>query len=76
MYAENIIEQIQELLRSSESLWTTSDIANYLVLSKSAVDTRIIVKPNFPQPLMFSELRAKRWDPVSVREWAKNQQAA
>jgi predicted DNA-binding transcriptional regulator AlpA len=76
MYAESLLEQIQELLKSNESLWTTAEIAEYLALSKSTVDNRIIVRKGFPKPLYFSAQRVQRWEPASVRKWAKQQRAA
>lgn len=74
MYSEALLAEIKELIETSkDSLWTCADIAKYLNLSKSSVQGRIIVRPDFPTPYVFSETRTKRWDSKEVRKWAQKQ---
>lgn len=74
MYSEALLSEIKELIdNQKETLWTYADIAEFLKLSKSTVQTRIAVRPDFPTPFVFSEEKTKRWAPEEVRKWVKKQ---
>jgi hypothetical protein len=74
MYSEALLAEIKELIDAQrETLWSAADIAEFLKLSKSSVQNRIVPRPDFPSPFVFSEQRTKRWDPKEVRKWAYKQ---
>ena len=73
MYPAELLREIRELLNTEDStLWKIADIAEYLNFSISTVQNRFIVRPDFPAPYMFSELKSKRWEPEEVRNWARS----
>lgn len=73
---EEILERVKNLEnQTSEKLWTSSDIANYLQLSKGSVESRVLYKPGFPKAMSFGESkqRTRRWSSWAVKEWAAKQ---
>jgi len=68
---KELIEMLKANRFSDETLWNADDIAVYLRLSKSSVQSRIINQPSFPRPFRLGELRGRRWQPKEVKEWVK-----
>lgn len=59
----------------SEKLWTAAEIADYLNLSKSSVQSRIICKPDFPKAVKLPS-GGRRWVPEEVKKWALSHREA
>lgn len=59
---------------NDNSLWTASDIARYMRLSTSSVQSRVITRNNFPRAVRIPTekgLGGRRWYPKEVRDWAR-----
>lgn len=71
--AQTILHSIETLMRrQSDDLWGAEEIASYLKLSKSSVQCRILILPNFPPPVQLpsGEKRGtKRWVAKEVIAW-------
>ena len=68
------MSDIQELLEhlrkyNEASLWDAQDIATYLKLAKSTVQSHVICKADFPKAIKINGTR--RWKPTEVRAWAE-----
>lgn len=61
--------------KNEEPLWTASEIAHYLNLSKSSVQGRVICRPDFPRAIKLPS-GGRRWVPAEVRDWALKQREA
>jgi len=59
---------------ADDILWTFSEIADYLKLSTFTVETKVVVRPDFPkalQPCLGSPRGQKRWFARDVMDWAR-----
>lgn len=63
---QELIEQLKEL--NKPRLWDAQDIADYLKLAKSTVQSHVICKPDFPLATKVNGTR--RWHPDEVQAWA------
>jgi len=68
---KELIDVLKRIEISDETLWDAGDIATYLRLSKSSVQSRIIPKSGFPRAIRLGEIRGRRWQPKEVKEWVK-----
>ena len=68
---KELIETLKANSFSDKTLWNAEDIAVYLRLSKSSVQSRIINQAGFPRAIRLGELRGRRWQPKEVKEWVK-----
>ena len=74
---KNVIQEILEELRyqgrNNDALWDANDIARYMRLSKSTVQSRIICKRNFPRALRMptsdTGMGGRRWLAKEVKQW-------
>lgn len=76
-----LLEILNELkAQSSETseLWNASDIARYLRLSQSSVQSRVIVRKDFPRAVRIpteNGLGGRRWYAKEVKHWlSKNRE--
>ncbi len=63
-----------------DELWTFDDIATYLKLSQYTVERRVVVQPDFPEPLQpcassKGSKAVKRWFGGEVIKWARQNRA-
>ena len=56
-------------LTQDDALWTAGDIAAYLSLAKSTVQSHILNDPSFPQPITLPKTGGKRWPQSLVKAW-------
>ena len=64
----------------TDSLWTISHVAEYLVISEAAADYAA-TQPDFPRPIVLPSRgtgarQIKRWHPEKVRAWAAAREVA
>jgi hypothetical protein len=62
--------------RVQDDLWSAGDIAAYLKLKKSTVQSRLLCLPHFPKPVTIpttDEGGGKRWIAKEVKAWALKQ---
>lgn len=70
-----ILSQILDELKTGNAdkrLWSMDDIGNYLGLSASTVQTRIVCKPDFPKAISIPTGTGhtnRRWYPNEVKDW-------
>lgn len=74
-WLDKLIDIINNYQRPSE-LWKVVDIATYLKLSVSSVQSRVICRDDFPSPIYIPSVTlngkgGKRWYADEVIEWAK-----
>ena len=73
-----LLEILNELkAQSSEKaeLWNISDIARYMRLSSSSVQSRIIARKDFPRAVRIptdNGLGGRRWYAKEVKHWLAN----
>jgi len=72
--AQEILEELRYQGRNNDALWDTGDdIARYMKLSKSTVQSRIICKQSFPRALRMptseTGLGGRRWLAKEVKQW-------
>lgn len=53
----------------ADRLWSTKEIAEYLLLSEHTVSQKIVVQPSFPTPTQPTA--SKRWFAGEVITWAR-----
>ncbi|MFM2480174.1 helix-turn-helix transcriptional regulator [Celerinatantimonas sp. YJH-8] len=70
---DEILEELRYQGRGNDSLWDAGDIARYMHLSKSTVQSRIICRENFPRavrlPTSETGLGSRRWLAQEVKQW-------
>ncbi|WP_241086826.1 helix-turn-helix transcriptional regulator [Candidatus Vondammii sp. HM_W22] len=71
--AQEILEELRYQGRNNDALWDADDIARYMKLSKSTVQSRIICKQNFPRALRMptseTGMGGRRWLAKEVKQW-------
>lgn len=69
-----ILKELQAQNHLKGELWDTTDIARYLKLAKSTVQTRILRHPEFPPALRLPTSArgqgGRRWLAEEVKRWA------
>ena len=70
----DILEQLLERLGDLQqpTLWDAEDIARYLKLAKSTVQSHVLCKPDFPKHKTV-ENRVRLWEPEVVKFWVLQQ---
>lgn len=71
--AQEILNELKFQNNNNDSLWDADDIARYMKLSKSTVQSRIICKSNFPRALRMPTSDnggGRRWLAKEVKAWA------
>ena len=64
-------ELLIELRRLNQPrLWDAGDIADYLNLAKSTVQSHVLPKPDFPPAVKINGTR--RWKPEEIQAWAES----
>ncbi|MDR5777370.1 MULTISPECIES: hypothetical protein [unclassified Caballeronia] len=75
---ENLIERLVAALENrrplSETLWSVDQIAQWLGLSKTTVEMRVVTRPGFPSSFrpVDSKQAQRRWFASDVLEWARS----
>lgn len=78
MDEENLIERLIMALENrrplSETLWSVDQIAQWLGLSKTTVEMRVVTRPGFPTPFrpVDSKQAQRRWFANDVLGWARS----
>lgn len=71
--AQKILEELRYQGRNNDALWDAGDIAHYMKLSKSTVQSRIICKKSFPialrMPTSETGMGGRRWLAKEVKQW-------
>ncbi|MFM0061384.1 hypothetical protein PQR64_37895 [Paraburkholderia phytofirmans] len=60
--------------KAEETLWSVEQIAQWLGLSKSTVELRVVTRPGFPSALrpVDSKQAQRRWFASDVMQWARS----
>lgn len=70
---EDILQELRYHSKNCDGLWDAEDIARYMKLAKSTVQSRIICKPSFPRPLRVPTsdigMGGRRWLAKEVKQW-------
>ena len=73
-----LIEILHELkaqtAANDDRLWNANDIARYMNLSTSSVQSRVIARRDFPRAVRIPTdkgLGGRRWYPDEVKTWVK-----
>ena len=70
---EEILAELRQQNTSSDALWDAEDIAYYMRLSKSTVQSRVITRSNFPRALRMPTSSVgyggRRWLAKEVKQW-------
>lgn len=76
MEEDRTLTELVKQLRSinAPQLWDAQDIASYLKLAKSTVQSHVLCKPTFPVAVKINGTR--RWLPDEVQDWAKRSREA
>ena len=53
-------------ITQDDRLWTIDDIAEYLQVSKSTVEHKVLTSDTFPSPVRIGH---PRWYPSEVKHW-------
>lgn len=67
-----ILTEIRRLQGSESEVWRTDDVAKFLKLSKSSVQSRVISRPDFPRAVRIPSENGtggKRWYAREVKAW-------
>ena len=71
---KELIEILSRNNLSNNTLWDMDDLAEFMRLSKSSVQSRVINQRHFPRvisiPLSTGKQSNRRWLPKEVKEWA------
>lgn len=73
-----LLEILNELKAQSAEhaeLWNASDVARYLRLSTSSVQSRVITRRDFPRAVLIptdTGMGGRRWYAKEVKEWMKD----
>ena len=68
-----ILNELRSLHSDNAEIWTVDDIANYVRLSRSSVQSRIICRKDFPRAIRIptdSGMGGRRWYSKEVKHWA------
>jgi len=75
-----ILNELRSLKAESKELWNVDDIARYIRLSRSSIQSRIICRKDFPRAVRIptdSGLGGRRWYAAEVKYWiSKNREPA
>ena len=69
-----ILNEIKAQTAAAGELWKTDDIARYMRLSVSSVQSRILTRKDFPRAVRIPTdegLGGKRWYASEVKSWVK-----
>lgn len=70
--ATTLVKQLRKIV-GDDALWSISDIADYLNMSKKSVTDRLISKPDFPLAIRIPYGKGsrtdRRWYPNEVKKW-------
>ena len=73
-----ILNELKAQTAAKSELWNASDIARYMRLSTSSVQSRIITRKDFPRAVRIpteNGLGGRRWYAREVKDWvAKNRE--
>jgi predicted DNA-binding transcriptional regulator AlpA len=67
-----ILNVLRAQNQQQKELWTTADIEQFMTLSKSTVQQRIIASAGFPAPVRLPTsdgLGGKRWVAKEIKQW-------
>lgn len=74
----DILRELKGQRTSSRDLWNVDDIAVYLNLSKSSIQSRVICRKDFPRAVRIpteTGMGGRRWYASEVKHWiAKNRE--
>ena len=68
----DILKELKAQHSATRELWNVDDIARYLHLSRSSIQSRVICRKDFPRPVRIptrSGLGGKRWYAKEVKIW-------
>ncbi|WP_157234612.1 hypothetical protein WKI13_02160 [Teredinibacter turnerae] len=69
-----ILNELKAQNAHSNELWSAQDIARYVRLSTSSVQSRVICRKDFPRAVRIptdNGLGGRRWYASEVREWIR-----
>jgi len=67
-----ILNEIKSLRANNSELWNVDDIAHYVRLSRSSIQSRIICRRDFPRAIRIptdNGLGGRRWYAKEVKYW-------
>lgn len=67
-----ILNEIKSMRASNNELWNVDDIAHYVRLSRSSIQSRIICRKDFPRAIRIptdNGLGGRRWYAKEVKIW-------
>ena len=67
-----ILNELKSLRSDSAELWNVDDIAHYVRLSRSSVQSRIICRKDFPRAIRIptdNGVGGRRWYAKEVKYW-------
>ena len=70
-----ILNELKAQSAEKAELWNTSDIARYMRLSTSSVQSRIVARQDFPRAVRIpteNGLGGRRWYAKEVKHWLAN----
>jgi len=75
-----ILNELKSLHASNAEIWNVDDIARYMRLSRSSIQSRIICRKDFPRAVRIptdNGLGGRRWYAKEVKYWvSKNREPA
>ena len=73
-----ILNEMKAQRAESTEIWNVDDIAHYMRLSRSSIQSRVISRNDFPRALRIpteNGLGGRRWYSIEVKQWlAKNRE--
>lgn len=73
-----ILNELKALKATQEEIWNVDDIARYMRLSRSSIQSRIICRKDFPRAIRIpteNGLGGRRWYAKEVKNWvSKNRE--
>jgi len=67
-----ILSELKTQNASTSELWDARDIANYMRLSRSSIQSRVITRKDFPRAVVIPTSDTgggRRWYAKEVKEW-------
>lgn len=67
-----ILNELKAQNIAENDLWATNDIARYMRLSTSSIQSRVICRKNFPRAVRIptdSSMGGRRWYAKEVKHW-------
>lgn len=67
-----ILNELKAQTIATGELWNIDDLARYMRLSKSSVQSRVICRKDFPRAVRIptdNGLGGRRWYAVEVKQW-------